>query len=78
MIDAIEKALDDLASPIQHTAVATLRLSIQARRDNGHRTRSTDAVKEGIRIETFVSNHRTCAQMLNQLMGTRDVRVLLQ
>ncbi len=76
MFDAIEEAFDDVSSSIQHAAVPTFGLSIRARRDNGLRARRADGVHEGVRVVTFVSNHGTRAQMLDQFVRTRNVRDL--
>ncbi|AIP24619.1 hypothetical protein DR63_1448 [Burkholderia thailandensis E264] len=61
MFDAIEDVLDDVPSAVQHMAVATLGLSTRARRDGHLRMYSTDRVREGIRIVTFVGNRRARA-----------------
>lgn len=50
MFDAIEKVFDDVPSSAQLEAVATLGLSIRARRNNGLRTRSANGVDEGVRV----------------------------
>ena len=76
MFDEIEEAFDDVSSSIQHAAVPTFGLSIRARWDNGLRARRADGVHEGVRVVTFVSNHGTRAQMLDQFVRTRNVRDL--
>lgn len=76
MFDAIEKAFDDIPSSVQHATVATLGLSIRARRNNGLRVCSADGVHEDIRVIAFVGNHGAHTQMLNQFVRTGNIRDL--
>ncbi len=59
MFDAIEKAFDDVPSSIQYTAIATLGLSIRARRNNCLRTRGADGVSLS---ETLCVRHKLAAK----------------
>lgn len=76
MFDAIEKALDDVSGSVQHTAIVTPGLSIRARWNNGVRMCSAEGVYKGVRVITFVGDHRARAQMLGLFVRTRNVRDL--
>jgi hypothetical protein len=73
MLDAIEKPFDEVACTVQRTVVASLCLAIRTRGNHDLRPGSPNPLHEVVSIVALICDHRSGAQMLDQLRGARDI-----
>ena len=73
MLDAVEKAFDQIASAIQGPAVASLADPVRAWRNDGLGPCGSNRLDEGVGVVALVRDDCLHAQALDQLFRTRDV-----